>query len=147
MGEPDAPLQPGCYYPGCNTLHPPNVKFCNTHSKRMTKEKLVASKKKKAAPKKAAKKKATPSKVRSTSRGTFNQLAAAKAAKEYPKIVWRTEVARIRKELKKGEVSLIELGSPGSAQVTRVRLLRSDFCKGFGITTDGSNIVFEKVSR
>jgi hypothetical protein len=166
--------KPKCALRGCKEHHTLMSKFCLKHihnndqkeestvgEKKKKTQKSVAKKKasKKKAPKKKASKKKAPKKKASKKKagtnkngetrgnlglgnGTKAQKRAAKAAALYPRIAWRDEV----EEFKKGKkVRLcIELSTPGSAQVTRVRLVASDYCKGLSISTVGAEIIFEK---
>jgi hypothetical protein len=96
----------------------------------------------KAKAKKAPSKKA---KVKVKKTGTTAQYRAAKEAKKHPKVDWFKEVERFNK--KKAKTMSIELGSPGSAQVTRVRLIGYGLGKGLDISTTGATIKFRKVGK
>jgi hypothetical protein len=102
------------------------------------KAKAVKPKAKKAKAK--AKKAAAPKKT-----GTTAQYRAAAEAKKHPKVDWSKEVERFNK--KKAKTMSIELGSPGSAQVTRVRLIGYGLGKGLDISTTGAVIKFKKVGK
>ena len=163
MGEPGAKLQPGCYSPGCDDDRASETdKFCRGHShkhkgtksvkKKAPKKKAAAKKAAKPAKKKAAKakakpnkKKAAPKKKAAKVKGTPKQVSAAKAAALFPRIEWKDEVAKFKKS--KDRKMQIEMGSPGSAQVTRVRLLASDYCKGLAIASMGRDICFTKKGK
>jgi hypothetical protein len=156
----------GCIYPGCSNEQEGKRKFCagphtsqkketNNVKKKAPKKKAAAKKaaakapsKKKAAPKKkkaAAKKAKAPSKKKAKAKGTPKQKSAAKAAALFPRIEWKDEVAKFKKS--KDRKMQIEMGSPGSAQVTRVRLLASDYCKGLAISSMGRDICFTKKGK
>jgi hypothetical protein len=160
--------KPKCALRGCKEHHTLMSKFCLKHiprgnpteeikvSEKKKTQKSVTKKvaKKKAPKKKAPKKKASKKKKAGTNKngetrgnlglgnGTKAQKRAAKAAALYPRIAWRDEVEEFKKG-KKVRLS-IELSTPGSAQVTRVRLVASDYCKGLSISTVGAEIIFEK---
>ena len=119
--------------------------------KKAAPKKKKKKKKKKAAPKKAAPKKAAPNKKKKSAKkgagvgnGTPAQKKAAAATKGVPRIQWRAEVERFRKA--KAKNMKLELSTPGSAQVTRVRLTQSDYCKGLTVRTEGAFIFFKKGS-
>ena len=164
-------ILPGCYYPGCSEDHNDASKWCPRHSHAKDTNNMAAKKSakksaKKAAPKKAAKKKAAkkaapkkaakeaaPKKAATKSPGkrkgtpskgkaTVAQKKAALAARYFPKVQWKNEVETFKKS--KDKDMTIELGSPGSAQVTRCRLIEADYCKGLTITTQGAQVIFEK---
>jgi hypothetical protein len=153
--------KPKCAVRGCKDHHTLMSKFCLKHIPRgnPTEEIKVSEKKKtlkSVTKKKAAKKKAAKGRGKGPrtnkhgekrgnlgiGNGTRAQKAAAKDAALYPRINWREEVESFRKGKKK-QFS-IELSTPGSAQVTRVRLVASDYCDGLLITTLGAEIIFAK---
>ena len=151
-----------CAEKGCTEDHTLMSKFClghihsNSEDGTLTlreiaqpetqKTSVKAAKKKKVTPKR----KSTPSKAKAKKgkgkgSGTPAQLKAAKAAKAFPQIHWVDEIKEFKKS-KDRELS-IELGSPGSAQVTRVRILKASYAKGLRITTVGASINFFKKGR
>ena len=150
-------LQDGCYYPGCSSERGAG-KFCGAHASSKPKKKVAKKsppKAKKAAPSKkkiAAKKvKAAPPKkvvVKTKKKtggpgsGTDAQRRAAQAARQYERVPWRETIAAFRKA--KGKDMTQDLSSPGSAQVTRVRLNKSGYCKGLYIWTEGHTICITK---
>jgi len=96
---------------------------------------------------KAKKAKATKSKpVKRTNlgkgNGTERQKAAAKMSQNFSRFDWTNEIARFMKSSKKDLE--VELGSAGSAQVTRVRLTRREDCKGLSISTHGAWLTISK---
>jgi hypothetical protein len=119
-----------------------NAKKAKAKAPKKAKAKAVKPKAKKAKAKKAPSKKAK-AKVKKT--GTTAQYRAAKEAKKHPKVDWFKEVERFNK--KKAKTMSIELGSPGSAQVTRVRLIGYGLGKGLDISTTGAVIKFKKVGK
>ena len=142
--------KPTCAEARCTEDHTLMSKFCLSHIHSNTEEGSLVSapvvetqktsakgSRKKAAPKR----KSTPSKRKATPA----QRTAAKAASAFPQIKWEDEVRAFKKSADR-ELS-IELGSPGSAQVTRVRLTRAPYSKGLKIETCGSNINFFKKGR
>ena len=131
-------IHPGCYYPGCDEDHADGIKWCPTHNAkygtRQETKTMTETNETKAAPEKAASRKgkgATPA-----------QKAAALKASAFASVNWLQEIAEFR-ESKKPEAR-IEMGSPGSAQVTRVRLVQRPDTKGITISTQGAEIVFTK---
>ena len=74
--------------------------------------------------------------------GTDAQRRAAQAARQYERVPWRETIAAFRKA--KGKDMTQDLSSPGSAQVTRVRLNKSGYCKGLYIWTEGHTICITK---
>ncbi len=110
---------------------------------------------KKAAAKKASfKKKAAKAKAKKPNKkkakggagsGTAAQRSAAKAAALFPRLDWEKEIKDFKKS-KHRELS-IELGSPGSAQVTRVRLVQKSYCRGLLLTTTGAFLNIEKKGK
>ena len=124
IGNPDV-IQPGCYMPGCNEEHPPGKKFCPKHGG--TK---VATKK--AAPKKSTKRKALKGKSVGRKPGQGG-------------IDWTSKIAHFLK-LKSKEIR-IEMGSPGSAQVSSVRLRKRPDTEGIRISTESNMIVLRKEAQ
>ena len=146
LGDPDVIL-PGCYYPGCEDEHEPAKKFCATHGGNTkmkkpakapavveTAEPVETQKTSAKAAKSKPKKKAAKSKPKK--KGTPAQLAAAQAAKGFDRIDWSKEISQFLGN-KQHRVEF-ELSTPGSAQVTRVRLLKRGDTKGLTIRTRGT---------
>jgi hypothetical protein len=160
-----------CAEPRCKDDHTLMSKFCLSHihtntedgtlaipakskgakvdsQKTSVKAKKKAAPKKKTAPSKAAKaapKRNSKGAKRSNlglGNGTPAQIKAAQAAKVFPRIAWEAELNKFKKS-KDAELS-IELGSPGSAQVTRVRELKKPYARGLRIETVGAIINFFK---
>jgi len=112
------------------------------------KAKAKPAKKAKAAPKKKAAKAKKPNKAKAKSgkgKGTPAQKKAAKAAALFPRLDWEKEIKDFKKANHR-ELS-IELGSPGSAQVTRVRLIQKSYCRGLLLTTTGAFLNLEKKGK
>jgi hypothetical protein len=61
-------------------------------------------------------------------------------------IDWESEIGAIQKLAKSRFPIAIDLSSPGTAQVTRVRLNKKPYTEGLKITTEGPSLIFEKVS-
>jgi hypothetical protein len=120
----------------------PKAKAKKAKPKAKAKKAKAKAVKPKAKAKKAPSKKA---KVKVKKTGTTAQYRAAKEAKKHPKVDWFKEVERFNK--KKAKTMSIELGSPGSAQVTRVRLIGYGLGKGLDISTTGAVIKFKKVGK
>jgi len=108
--------------------------------------------KKKAAPKKAAKKKAAKKAKKAAKKKPADRKAAAKkAAKTRAKLMdsgkvlesvsWPDIMEKFQKAKKKSDS--VEMGSPGSAQVTRVRLAKK--YPKIHFRTEGTFIHFSKV--
>jgi len=87
---------------------------------------------------KPAKKAKAPKKKKT---GTPAQLKAAK--KRHPRIDWVKEIGKFRAS--KSNNMRMEMGSAGSAQVTRVRLLEWEGAKGLVAFTRGANLFVSKL--
>lgn len=162
-GDPNT-IVPGCYYPGCDNETKPGKKFCE--SCLPTKEYQVAAKKAKSvkanptkagaksSSKQSSKKTAGSKKSSTTSGRTKNGSSSSrrggktkKAAvphKRSASIDWPAEIADIKKLPAKSFPIAVDMGSPGSAQVTRVRLKDKPYCTGLTITTQGTSMIFER---
>ena len=112
-------------------------------AKKAPAEKKAAAK---AKPKKGAKSPQAKAAAKRTNKGKGNgtkaQYEGAKRAQAHQHMDWASEIAGFKKAKKK--TMEIELGSPGSAQVTKNRLDKRDDIKGVKVTTKGAWVVFTK---
>lgn len=122
---------------------PKATKAPKPHSKEPKAKKPKASKPKAAKPKAAKPKASKPKAERkpSTGKGTPAQKRAASTRQD--RRDWIVEIEKFRKA--SANNMRVELGSPGSAQVTRVRLTQWEGFDGLVAFTKGANLFISKL--